>query len=167
MATGFQTAVNLTQAPAVAGDFATANPWWSAEAGQGAYVAGSGGVTVGRFAWASTTDNTVSNAGTGVPTGFVHREFGQSLITAYLAETSNLIPAGFMVTLFKAGDFWAKNDGAGAVTISMKAFASNTTGQVSFAAAAATVAGSTETKWYAQSAGAAGELIKISNVTYG
>ncbi|WP_252720287.1 phage cement protein, partial [Acinetobacter baumannii] len=57
----------------------------------------------------------------------------------------------------------AKNAGAGAVTKGMKAFANNTNGSVSFAAAGAPVSGSTETKWYAHTAGAAGELIKISN----
>ena len=48
---GFQTTVNLQQAPAVAGDFATANPRASFPAGEGQYVAGASGVTVGRFAW--------------------------------------------------------------------------------------------------------------------
>lgn len=163
----FQNTVNLLQAPAVAGDFASANRWASAEAGPGSFVAGSGGVTMGLFAWADSSQNTVANTGTGAPTGFVHREQGAALITAYLAESGNLIPAGFMVTLMKGGDYWVRNAGAGAVTVGMKVFANNTTGAASFAAAGATVAGATETKWFAESAGAAGELVKMTSLPVG
>ena len=45
--TGFQKQVNLTPAPAVAGDYASANPHVSVLAGPGGLVAGVGGVTVG------------------------------------------------------------------------------------------------------------------------
>lgn len=163
----FQTSVNLIQAPAMEGDFSSANRWASAQAQQGSFVAGGAGVTVGRFAWADSNQNTVANTGTGVPTGFVHREQGAPLITTYLAETGNLIPAGFIVTLHKGGDFWVRNAGAGAVTVGMKAFANNTTGAVSFAATGATVAGATETKWSAESAAAAGELVMMTSLPVG
>lgn len=170
----FQSTVNVQPAPAVAGDFASTNPRFTVDAGPGGLVAGSGGVTVGLFAWAASsgstdpstgeTDayNTVTNAGSGAPTGFVART-QQGLITAYLAEASMVIPQGQPVTLFSGGDFWVKNTGAGAVTAGQKAFASNTTGAIQFAAAGATVAGNTETKFYAMSVGAAGELVKISD----
>jgi hypothetical protein len=161
----FPTTVNIQQAIGVEGDFAAADRWRSVEAGQGAFVAASGGVTVGRFAWADSSLLTVANAGSGAPTGFVHREVGLGRITGYPPQgVSMLIPAGHMVTLMEAGSFLAKNAGAGAVTFGMKAFANNTNGSVSFAAAGATVTGSTETKWFAKSAGAAGDLIKISDV---
>lgn len=102
---GFQSTVNLQQAPAVAGDFASANPRASVLAGEGALVAASGGCVVGRFAWLS--GNNASNAGTGSPTGFVHREMN-ALITVFLAEASNTVLGGYPVTLFNEGDFWAK-----------------------------------------------------------
>jgi hypothetical protein len=165
----FQTAVNITQAPAVEGDFCDSNPRGSVQAGQGAFVAGSNGVTIGRFAWADSSLLTVANTGSGVPTGFVARTGQQTLarFSAYPPTSgmvSMLIPAGFPLTLHDSGGFWVRNAGAGAVTYGMKAFSNTTNGSASFAATGATVAGSVETKWYAKSAGAAGELIKMSNV---
>jgi hypothetical protein len=164
----FQTQVNLTQAPAVAGDFASANPRHSVLSVPGGFIAGPNGLVVGLFAWADTATGTVlSNAGTGAPTGFVHRDM-MALITTFLSEFGMTIPQGFGVgELFNGGDFWVKNAGASAVTTGMKAFANNTNGTISFAAAGATVAGSTETKWFAMTTGAAGELIKMSNVALG
>lgn len=163
----FQSQVNLQPAPAVAGDFASANVRHSVDAGQGALVAGPNGLACGLFAWVDTATNSLaSNSGTGAPTGFVHRE-QLALITTYLAESGNLIQPGMPVTLFSAGDFWVRNAGAGAVAIMQKAFANLTNGSISFAAAGATVAGSVETKWYAVSVGAAGELVKMSNVALG
>lgn len=110
---GFQTQVNATPAPAVAGDFASGNPRQAHPANDGAFVAGTGGVTVGRFAWIQA-DGTVLNKGTGKPDGFVHRE-QQALISVYLAEASNLIPAGFPVTLMRTGDYYATANGSSAV----------------------------------------------------
>ena len=66
---GFQNQINHQQAPGVEGDFASANPKASLLAGEGALVAGTNGVIVGRFAW--VTNGVVSNTGTGVPDGFV------------------------------------------------------------------------------------------------
>jgi hypothetical protein len=131
-------------------------------------VAGSGGVTVGNFAWwsgpldANGAPTQVTNAGAGAPTGFVHRE-QQGLITVFLAFSGMLVPQGFPVTLMSAGGYWVKNTGAAASVIGQKAFASNTTGAVAFAAAAGTIAGSTETKWWCMSVGAVNELVKISS----
>lgn len=160
----FQSQVNLTQAPGVEGDFASANPRHSALSVEGGFVAGAGGVVVGRFAWMDASGKVLTSSGSGVPTGFVHREM-QALISTYLTEAGLVIPAGFAVGgLFNAGDFFAKNAGAGAVTIGMKAFANNTDGSIKFAAAGATVAGCTETRFYACSAAAVGELVKISTV---
>lgn len=164
----FQTTINVTQAPGVAGDFCSVNPRASALSVPGGYIAGPNGLTVGLFAWADTATGTVlSNAGTGAPTCFVHRNM-QALNTGYLQEFGMTIPAGMGVgEMFKSGDFFVKNNGASAVTIGMKAFANNTNGTVSFAAAGATVTGATETKWFAQSAGAAGELIKMTSTPLG
>lgn len=164
----FQTQVNLVQAPAVAGDFASANPRHSTLSVPGGFVAGPGGLTIGLFAWADTATGTLlSNTGTGLPTCFIHRD-GQALITTYLSEYGMTIPAGFGVgEMFNGGDFWVKNAGANAVTVGMKAFANTTNGTISFANTGTTVTGAVETKWYAMASGAAGELIKMSNTPLG
>jgi hypothetical protein len=160
--------MQVTQAPAVAGDFASANPRHSTLSVPGGFVAGPNGLTIGLFAWADTTTGTVlANTGSGAPTCFVHRANQATFIT-YAAEFGMTIPAGQGVgEMFDAGDFFAKNAGAGATTKGMKAFANTTNGTVSFAAAGATVAGSVETKWYCHTINAAGELVKISTTAPG
>jgi hypothetical protein len=154
----FQAQVNITPAPAVAGDFASANPNASVVAGPGAFVAGTGGANVGAFGWADA-NGAVTNAGSGVPTGFIHRDT-QALITTWLGAASMNIPVGMNVTLMSAGDFWAKT--ATAATIGQKVFASNTDGSVKTGTAGATIAGYTETKWFVGSVAAINELVKIT-----
>lgn len=133
----FQKQVNSTPAPAVAGDFASANPRATVLAGPGGLVAGVGGVTVGKFAWVDTDGKTVRSHGTATraPNGFVHRE-QQALITGYLDEASNIIPQGFPVVLHNEGDFWAKLVGSNAATIGAALFANYDTGDVTAVAAA-------------------------------
>lgn len=130
---GFPRQVNQYPAPAVAGDFASANPRASVLAGEGALICGLNGVTVGRFAWVGADGITTSNAGVGKPAGFVHRE-QQGLITVFLAEVTNLVPRGLPITLHWSGDFWAKNDGAAAATTGQKVYANSATGQATTAA---------------------------------
>ncbi|EMW7738266.1 hypothetical protein AAFQ48_004172 [Yersinia enterocolitica] len=153
---GFQKQINQYPAPGVEGDFASANPHASFLAGEGELVAGSAGVTVGRFAWAVA--GVASNAGSGAPSGFIHRE-GQALITDWLGQQSMLIPEGLPVTLQVAGDYWAKSSTV--ATVGQKVFASLTTGQIQTGAAGATIAGYIETSFKVGSAAAANELIKI------
>ena len=167
MTAGFQQSVQLQQAAAVAGDFASANPRSSVVSHEGTLVAGATGVTVARFAWA-TAAGLVSNAGSGKPTGFVHRRQGAALITTYLAEGSNLIPQGFEVTLMSTGDYWVDITNA-AASINQKAFASLTTGQIQPGNAGATIAGFVETDFFITGFpvggnGAIGELAVISRV---
>ena len=164
----FQQTTQVTQAPAVAGDFASENPRHSALSVPGGFVAGPSGVTIGLFAWADTATGTIlSNTGTGLPTCFIHRAL-QATITTYPSANGMTTIGGVGVgEMFDAGDFFVKNAGAGAVTIGMKAFANNTNGTISFAATGATVAGSVETKWAAKTAGAANELIKMSSTLPG
>lgn len=141
MSGGFQTRVNAQPAPAVAGDFASANSnQFTVLAGPGGLVAGDMGLTVGRFAW--TTDEFVdadgspavaNNFGSGSVTGFVHRD-QQGLITTYLSDAGMTIPAGFQCSVFASGDFWAKNDGAAQALPGMKAYAGYADGKVTFAA---------------------------------
>lgn len=134
----FQQNTNVTQAPAQAGDFASRNPRHSALVTEGGYTAGPNGLTIGLFAWADpSTGLTLANAGSGAPTGFVHRE-EQALITAFLGQAGYVIPAGFAVGgLFDTGDFWVKNSGTNFVTPGMKAYANNSTGVITFGASGA------------------------------
>lgn len=145
---GFQTAVNVQPAPAVAGDFADHNPRVSVEAGPGGLVAGAAGVTVGRFAWwkpnpidPNGAPAIVDSFGSGPVTGFVHRA-QQGLITDYLAGAGMLIPKGFPITLFSAGGFWVKNDGVTNAVVGQKAYANFSDGKASFAATGAALTAS-------------------------
>lgn len=105
---GFQTQVNQYPAPAVAGDFCSANPRAVVLGGPGQYVAPTDGLTVGRFAWANPDSGVVSQSYvSGDQIGFLHRE-NQALITEFLGEASTLVPAGNVVTLFDQGEFWAE-----------------------------------------------------------
>jgi len=139
----FQTQVNLTPAPAQAGDFASSNPRVSVLAGEGGLIAGSGGVIVGNFAW--NNNGVVQSYGTAPnsPDGIVHREM-QALIQTYLAESGNNIPQGFPVNLFNEGDFWVKNNSASATTMNEAVYARYSDGAVFFGSAptGATVTGS-------------------------
>ena len=127
----FQAQVNLQPAPAVEGDFASANPRAVMLAGEGTLVTGASGVTVGRFAWADA-NGVVNNYYTvGGRNGFIHRE-QQAVITVFLDETSNLVPAGLPVTLYVQGEFWGKF--AGGATIGQKVYASYADGTLSAAA---------------------------------
>ena len=157
---GFQTTVNLQQAPAVAGDFATANPRASFPAGEGQYVAAAPGVTVGRFAWIDATTGLVSDTGTGKPDGFIHRE-QQALISVYLAETSNVVPQGFPVTVMRTGDYWATAT-VGADAKGQKVFAKLSDGTVQAGAAGATIAGFIETDFVITQGCAQNELAVIT-----
>lgn len=154
----FQKTVNLTPAPAVAGDFASANPRATVLAGPGGLIAGPLGVTVGRFAWIEADGITVTNYGasTSAPAGFVHRE-QQALITVYLAESSNLIPPGFPVVLHNAGDFWAKNGGAAASYLGEQVYAGYADGSAYVGAAppGASATGSIGSTFTATGAGTA------------
>lgn len=135
----FPNQVNVQPGVAVEGDFCDTNPRYTVDAGPGGMIAGPAGVVVGRFAWATAlsidTDNTpvsVSNFGTGLPTGFVHRE-QQGLNTTYLAEAAMTVPQGFPVTLFNAGGFWVRNAGTTQAQPGQYAFANFSDGRVTFA----------------------------------
>lgn len=158
----FQQSVNLAQAPAVAGDFASVNPRHSAISVPGGFVAGANGLTIGLFAWADTATGTIlSNTGIGLPTCFVHRN-NQAVLTAYLQEYGMTIPAGMGVgEMFSGGDFWVKNAGASATTIGMKAFANIANGTISFAAAGSTITGGVVT------GAISGTTLTVSAVTSG
>lgn len=159
----FQNQVGVEPALGVPGDFASMNPYASYPAGEGALIAGAGGVTIGAFAWVQADGSTVLNkppsGSTAAPDGFVHRNLtGQ--IADLFDESSMVIPEGFPVTLMTAGDYWAVTSTA--ATRGQKVFASSTNGTVSTGAAGATVEGSVEAQFYAANTCAAGEVVKIS-----
>lgn len=161
---GFQKTVNLTPAPAVAGDFASSNPRATVLAGPGGLVAGLGGVTVGKFAWVAADGVTVLSRGTKAiaPSGFVHRE-QQALIQTYLAESGMNIPQGFPVTLHNEGDFWAVNGGAGAFGVGDAVYANYADGTV--AQSAATNATGTGAMGATFTASGSGTNLTVSAVT--
>lgn len=147
-----QTQAYYNPAPAVEGDFASTNPRDTYLAGPGGLVAGDLGVVVGRFAWTSSegidADGApayVNNYGSGIPSGFVHRE-QQGLIQVYLQAASMLVPAGMPITIFTLGDFWVKNNGATQALPGQKAYANLANGTASFAATG-NPAGAVATSW--------------------
>lgn len=135
MSNGFQTAVASQPGVGIPGDFASANPKFSVDAGPGGIVSGPAGVIVGRFAWlyapadGDGAPSQAANFGAGAPAGFVANEL-QGLNTIYLADASLLIPAGFQMGLFSGTDFWAKNDGLTQVTWGASVYVENATGKV-------------------------------------
>ena len=162
---GFQKQVNLTPAPAVAGDFASSNPRATVLAGPGGLVAGALGVTVGKFAWVDDDGVTVQSFGTATkaPNGFVHRE-QQALIQQYLAEAGMNIPKGFPVTLHNQGDFWAINNGPSASVIGDAIYADYSNGDV-YCASAPTGASATGAMGATFTASGTGTDLTVSAVT--
>lgn len=156
----FQKTVNITPAPAVAGDFASTNPRASVISPEGGLVAGAGGVTVGLFGWIQAGGTTVLNSGTGAPDGFVMNS-QQGLNTTYLGESNMVILAGTPVTLMRTGDYYAKSTVA-AAALRQKAFAKLADGTMQPANAGATVAGFVETAFVISKACALNELAVIT-----
>ena len=155
----FPNQVNASQAPGVAGDFASANPRSTVIAGEGALISGLGvingatvqGAVVGHFGWLTyqTIDNdnapgTVNTIGSGLPQGLVaRRQVG--LITQYLGTAVFYFQTGFQIALYNDVDMWVTNAGPGEALVGQKAFANYADGSVSFAAAGATPAGGSGT----------------------
>ena len=172
MASGFQTSVGATPAPAVAGDFASANPRSFFPAGPGGLVAGVDGVTVGLAAWlvpapvdADGAGQQVLNSGAlgGYPIGVVPR-VQQALITAYLATSSMVVPKGFGVEVMTGGDIWVKNDGASAAAPGMKAYADNANGKFAFAVAGSPTAGGSSNLASIAAGSATGSGVIVGNI---
>lgn len=145
----FPNQVNTIQAPAVAGDFASANPRASVLAGEGALISGLGvingvtvqGAVVGRFGWLTYQQIDNDNApavlntfGAGIPAGLVaRRQVG--LITQYLGTSVQYLQTGFQIMAFNNVDMWVVNNGSQAAQVGMKAFANFADGSASFFAA--------------------------------
>lgn len=156
----FQRTVNTNPAPAVEGDFASANPRRSMLAGEGALIAGALGVIVGRFGFARNDNGEVSNAHPGVAcrVGFVTRN-QPVVITGWLAANSMTLTPGLEITLHDGGDFWGRF--AAGAAIGQKVFARYLDGTLVAAAAGATVAGASFTGVIAVTTG----VLTASSVT--
>ena len=133
----FQASVQIQPAPAIAGDFASANPRSVVLTSPGGFVAGPLGATVGLFAWTDPTDTFANNfAGPNTagqaPRGFIAWE-NQATITAYVGSPSSAatmtIPAGEPVTLYDHGDFWVVSSTP--TFIGQKVYANYLTGAIS------------------------------------
>ena len=147
---GFQQQAYPQPALAVAGDFASMNPFFTLDVGAGGLVAGPNGLTIGLFAWTTPptdidgTPTIANNSGSGPVAGFVHRE-GTALITQYLENAGMTIPQGFACTLCVGGDFWVVNNGTTFAQIGQKAFAYLANGEAAFAAAGSVFGGASAT----------------------
>lgn len=155
---GFQTYLNNDLPVGVEGDFASTNPYYSVLAGEGQIKAGEKGVIVGSFAWFDPETGLATNTkvANGL-IGFVRRD-NTALLNEYLAESSLIIPKGFIVTLYDGGDFWARF--AGGANIGQKVFANTANGSV--VAADTAPADYEETGFIVASKAEAGALAKIS-----
>jgi hypothetical protein len=133
----FQTHINLQQAPAVAGDFASCNPVVSVVTPEAGLVTGANGVTVGKFAWIGSDNKTVQSFGSApnAPDGFVPRAM-QAYNTTYMSESNNTIPAGMGVTLVNRADVYAKVAGSVAATRNAIVYAEYATGDITIGSAA-------------------------------
>jgi len=140
---GFQRTVNQQPAPAVAGDFAGANPRMSIP-GSG-FKAYSAGLSLGKFAWFNPDTGIARNASANAGIlGFVHRE-QKAMLTDFLQEAGVIVPGGYPVDGLAQGDVWA-DVGAGGIDVGDPVYANNTTG-----AAQKSSSGSTLTRWVAAS----------------
>lgn len=144
----FQTVVNANPAPAIEGDWASANPHFSMLAGPGALVAGPAGVTAGRFAWADAdgvvTNIGGANAGGEGRIGFVQRDQPSVFFNFLSVQATMAVLAGAEMALITSGDVWARF--ANGATIGQKVYASYADGSAS-AAAPASPNGATSTSF--------------------
>jgi hypothetical protein len=163
----FPNKVNSQQAPGVEGDFASTNPFANVLGGPGALVAPAGGLKVGRFAWVGPQGQVSQSFVAGYQIGFLGRNM-QGLITAFLGENTLIVPAGFMVTLFNEGDFWAKFP-AGA-TVGNNVYADPTDGTPLAGASAPTLGTVTATAGATISSGTTDgttDVLTVTTVTHG
>jgi hypothetical protein len=126
---GFQSFVNRHLAPGVVGAFASMNPRAVVLAGPGAFRADDAPpVIVGHFAWGEPATGLAHGEETANSMlGFVANE-GQTVITAFLGRDRLAVQAGFGVTLYSHGDFWAHVAG-GAVDVGDTIYADAATGE--------------------------------------
>lgn len=153
---GMQTQVGLYLAPAVAGDMAT--PDQSVYQAQN-YTAETD-VNIGTFAFAGTDAATQAKQGGSAVLGFVQRVI--NYVNYDITSAGSMtVKAGDTLTIAVKGDYWAKT--LTAATVGQKVYANTTDGTIKTDDAGQTVAGHVETDWVVKTAGAANDLIIISN----
>lgn len=164
----FQKTVNTYPGIGIPGAYAAINPIVSTAK---VYVA-SAACNIGGFVWADEgkegeegeegkegKEGCVKPTGTGRPLGFAVREITNPL--GIDVEASNVVPVGYPVSVEVKGDFFAVTTTD--ATVGQKVFAVLANGTIKTAAAQATVADAVETDFEVIQAGAANDVIIISN----
>lgn len=154
----FKQTVNTYPGIGIPGAYAAINPIVSTAKG---YVA-SAACNIGGFVWADDAnkkEGCVKPTGTGRPLGFAVREITNPL--GIDVEASNTVPVGYPVSVEVKGDFFAVTTTD--ATVGQKVFAVLENGTIKTGAAQATVEGAEETDFEVIQAGAAGNVIIISN----
>lgn len=161
---GFQKQVNMVKPAGVRGDFADGNYnhmyALTLLAKSGDDVA----IEIGKFAW-DNGDGTASAIGEGKPTGLVHRTVSLPIMDI-TQEATMVVPARMPVPIMDFGSMLIEVSNA--ATVGEKIFVNNGTGEISSAAAGATVADSTETDYkiisLCENASSANQLVAVTNV---
>lgn len=158
----FQKTVNTYPGIGIPGAYAAINPIVSTAKG---YVA-SAACNIGGFVWADAGEpgkpgkkGCVKPTGTGRPLGFAVREITNPL--GIDVEASNVVPVGYPVSVEVKGDFFAVTTTT--ATVGQKVFAVLEDGTIKTGDAQATVEGAVETDFEVIQAGAAKDVIIISN----
>lgn len=154
----FQKTVNTSPGIGIPGAYAAINPIVSTAKG---YVA-SAACNIGGFVWADASKaGCVKPTGTGRrrPLGFAVREITNPL--GIDVEASNVVPVGYPVSVEVKGDFFAVTTTA--ATVGQKVFAVVADGTIKTEAAKTAVEGAVETDFEVIQAGAANDVIIISN----
>lgn len=160
----FQKTVNTYPGIGIPGAYAAINPIVSTAKG---YVA-SAACNIGGFVWADADadkedkkgkEGCVKPTGTGRPLGFAVREITNPL--GIDVEASNTVPVGYPVSVEVKGDFFAVTTTA--ATVGQKVFAVLANGTIKTGDAQATFEDAVETDFEVIQAGAANDVIIISN----
>lgn len=156
----FQKTVNTYPGIGIPGAYAAINPIVSTAKG---YVA-SAACNIGGFVWADADadkkkEGCVKPTGTGRPLGFAVREITNPL--GIDVEASNTVPVGYPVSVEVKGDFFAVTTTD--ATVGQKVFAVLANGTIKTGDAQTTVEDAVETDFEVIQAGAAGDVIIISN----
>lgn len=152
----FQKTVNTYPGIGIPGAYAAINPIVSTAKGYIASVA----CNIGGFVWADAAKaGCVKPTGTGRPLGFAVREITNPL--GINKEASNVVPAGYPVSVEVKGDFFAVTTTP--AIVGQKIYAVQADGTIKTQPAGRTVTGAVETDFEVIQAGDANDVIIISN----
>lgn len=152
----FQKNVNTYPGIGIPGTYAAINPIVSTAKG---YIARAD-CKIGGFVWAADDkEGCVKPTGTDRPLGFAVREITNPL--GINKEASNVVPAGYPVSVEVKGDFFAVTTTA--ATVGQKVYAVLADGTIKTQNAGLPVEGAVETDFEVIQAGAANDVIIISN----